>query len=821
MTKFVVVEVQALGSLPIANQPANGDLGWLKRLLDRVVDYFAEISGGREQMDWRHPPGPGPLFSNHVVTLDLSDMADVSKLTSAELVTRTLASLTASDAGLQPDDHLLVLKNFEPPQWAGSTMSDPTVSVGSLNANVVCHEIGHLLQRLHSGTSQHACTIAENVIDQYLDPTCVMGDQGNHRHVDGQILSTLPATDDEKYRSLVPPAMNPAMANLCGWFENPSPFALRDISGNLGAVFALAPWRGAPPPNYEGAPVALVADGIAPDGHRIYVTWRTQEKWDAGFPRADTIAVYEGVPSGPSLLLAEFEPVIGNGWLVDRCGLLITPQRLTGRERIELRVEHTMWSPDDVLQGATFRPASRIAALARQGLMEVFLVSADPEDRRVMEKQFTADMWQPGWITLDGAVASGPRAGLAVTSREPDNLTLFVIGESDGANGAQIRVRERNGLEWSPWDTIAVGGLDDSSQLAAVAVDPDRIDLFAVDEGGRVLHNRLDRGAPSSWTALPGWAAGGLQELYFGSISAQLDDDGFTIVHGIPVAAANNGVRAALPETTAWAYSMRRLLDGAWLEHSIDGDPSRRILADQGIAVARLRDFTQEVVLAHDPLFVHTFNTEAFSGKWDWIAPDRPPGGGPSPIGPAACVAAVTRDERSLDIFFVDASGAVRHKLRRNNPDLATANVQIDTERTVCIKHLSSLFNVSAENGGGAGVRADRVEVHEWETFTLQQFATQTIDGGRVLPVFALRAHNGQYLSAEHQGGGGMHLTADRWAVADWEKFRFEQIGAEPWSGGIQTQTGWYWCAEDGGGSGVAPNRSSIGPWETFRVLPV
>ena len=34
MTKLVVVEVQALGSPPIAVQPVNGDSGWLDRVLN-------------------------------------------------------------------------------------------------------------------------------------------------------------------------------------------------------------------------------------------------------------------------------------------------------------------------------------------------------------------------------------------------------------------------------------------------------------------------------------------------------------------------------------------------------------------------------------------------------------------------------------------------------------------------------------------------------------------------------------------------------------------------------------------------------------------
>jgi hypothetical protein len=182
----------------------------------------------------------------------------------------------------------------------------------------------------------------------------------------------------------------------------------------------------------------------------------------------------------------------------------------------------------------------------------------------------------------------------------------------------------------------------------------------------------------------------------------------------------------------------------------------------------------------------------------------------------------VSRDLRSLDIFFVDVNGRLRHKLRRTNPDLPLANVQVDAERRVCIRLNNSPFHVSAENGGGGGVRVDRLEVHEWETFTMQEISVQTVDGGRRLPVVALRAHSGQYLSAEGQGGPVAHLTADRSWVRDWEKFRFDFVGPQADGiGGFQTQHGWYWCAEGGGGAGVAPNRAVRGPWETFRLIGV
>jgi hypothetical protein len=128
---------------------------------------------------------------------------------------------------------------------------------------------------------------------------------------------------------------------------------------------------------------------------------------------------------------------------------------------------------------------------------------------------------------------------------------------------------------------------------------------------------------------------------------------------------------------------------------------------------------------------------------------------------------------------------------------------------------------ICAEAGGGREVTANRVAAGPWETFTLEQVDQQggpLMSGQRI----ALRTENGHYVCAEN--GGGQELVANRTSVGPWETFTIVHADL---SGGeigdnqdviLRTANGQYCCAEGGGGREFLADRTSIGPWETFRV---
>jgi hypothetical protein len=114
----------------------------------------------------------------------------------------------------------------------------------------------------------------------------------------------------------------------------------------------------------------------------------------------------------------------------------------------------------------------------------------------------------------------------------------------------------------------------------------------------------------------------------------------------------------------------------------------------------------------------------------------------------------------------------------------------------------------SADNGGGAVVRAGHPVVGDWETFIMIPCGP-----GKV----ALMASNGQFVCAEN--GGGTNLVANRDARGEWETFNLIDLGQGRIA--LQAYNGKYVCALGNGGGDITATASAIGEWETFRVLPL
>lgn len=103
----------------------------------------------------------------------------------------------------------------------------------------------------------------------------------------------------------------------------------------------------------------------------------------------------------------------------------------------------------------------------------------------------------------------------------------------------------------------------------------------------------------------------------------------------------------------------------------------------------------------------------------------------------------------------------------------------------VCIQTFNGNF-VVAENGGGRQMNADRPACNSWETFTiilLGPTPAGLFPIGGVIPTgpnveavaVALRASNGDFVSADGGGGGSGFMNANRNALGDWERFVFNQ----------------------------------------------
>jgi len=115
----------------------------------------------------------------------------------------------------------------------------------------------------------------------------------------------------------------------------------------------------------------------------------------------------------------------------------------------------------------------------------------------------------------------------------------------------------------------------------------------------------------------------------------------------------------------------------------------------------------------------------------------------------------------------------------------------------------------TGENGNmGCGDHS----VYTWDRFTVYRVFDGAIDSGRIA---LTESHLGRYVSAANGGGGGLH--ADRRTVGTWEVFIPERLAGDQ-RFAFRTYKNYYFTAENGGSSAMNANRSRVGTWETFHV---
>lgn len=88
-----------------------------------------------------------------------------------------------------------------------------------------------------------------------------------------------------------------------------------------------------------------------------------------------------------------------------------------------------------------------------------------------------------------------------------------------------------------------------------------------------------------------------------------------------------------------------------------------------------------------------------------------------------------------------------------------------------------SKWYVTAEGGGGSILNVNRTWRREWEAFTLERVAGQPGQPVQAGDRIALRAANGQYVTAENGGGGFTYrVTATHYSIAGWADIALLQL---------------------------------------------
>ena len=128
---------------------------------------------------------------------------------------------------------------------------------------------------------------------------------------------------------------------------------------------------------------------------------------------------------------------------------------------------------------------------------------------------------------------------------------------------------------------------------------------------------------------------------------------------------------------------------------------------------------------------------------------------------------------------------------------------------------------VTAEQGGGAAVNADRAAASTWETFTLYDLNGGSLQSGDLV---SLQSLDGHFVCAEGGGGAGSVVNATRVTPLDWETFRVVKLNGSGAVGdgdqiALQTKVkGTFVSALNGGGAGVVADRAAASGWEAFVV---
>lgn len=125
---------------------------------------------------------------------------------------------------------------------------------------------------------------------------------------------------------------------------------------------------------------------------------------------------------------------------------------------------------------------------------------------------------------------------------------------------------------------------------------------------------------------------------------------------------------------------------------------------------------------------------------------------------------------------------------------------------------------VTAENGGGGIINANRTRANEWETFTLLDLNEGELeDGDRV----AIKTTGGNFFSAVNGGGGD--VFADKTALLGWETFFIERKSSRTDKGirdrdlvALRSMNNYYLSVPNGGGSQVNVKPKTFGNDERF-----
>jgi len=147
-----------------------------------------------------------------------------------------------------------------------------------------------------------------------------------------------------------------------------------------------------------------------------------------------------------------------------------------------------------------------IAAVARHpGKLDIFVV--DGAGRVMSAAWQSGDTAWRGWWHIQGGMAK-PGAFISAVARSTEKLDIFVVGTNGGVYTAAWDAKQAKGA-WRGWWRIGSLLAAQGAPVTSVARASGKLDVFAVDNGGRICTAAWDAAVPGGWR---GWwhVAGGM-----------------------------------------------------------------------------------------------------------------------------------------------------------------------------------------------------------------------------------------------------------------------------------------------------------------------
>jgi hypothetical protein len=204
----------------------------------------------------------------------------------------------------------------------------------------------------------------------------------------------------------------------------------------------------------------------------------------------------------------------------------------------------------NILTGA-IPPGGAVTAVSRDpNKLDIFIVSTDGGVYTAAWDQNVANAQWRGWWRIGNLVAT-PGAPVAVVSRDPNKLDIFVAGSDGRTYTAAWDANVANGA-WRGWWNILTGAIPAGGTITAVSRHPEKLDIFLASTDGGVYTAAWDQHvANAQWRGW--WRVGNLTTVPGAPVAAVARDPNKLDIF----AAANDG----RTYTAAWDANVA---NGAW-----------------------------------------------------------------------------------------------------------------------------------------------------------------------------------------------------------------------------------------------------------------